>query len=198
MRLPLRCPAAGQTARDVALAVGGDALQAADRDRLFLHAAAPAGGLARAVAGAAENAGKDVRLPVDHDRRRHSRLRRSGGYIPGLACAPGRPTGSQPLCESSRVAQVGRLHDAGSPCRPQADSTRLVLLARIQRRSPPSQGERWLNSIKPRKVFIVGERSPPTRCGGALFGGGSPAFGAAIRGRGLRAQTIPGHVSASR
>ena len=56
----------------VVLEVGGDALQAADRDRLglgglrLLDAAAPAGRLARAVAGAAEDAGEDVRLPVDH------------------------------------------------------------------------------------------------------------------------------------
>ena len=57
---------------DVVLVVGGDALQAADRDRLgllalvLLDAAAPAGGLAGPVAGAPEDAGEDVRLPVDH------------------------------------------------------------------------------------------------------------------------------------
>ena len=51
---------------DVVLEVGGDALQAADRDRLVLDAAAPAGRLARPIAGPPENAGKDVRLPVDH------------------------------------------------------------------------------------------------------------------------------------
>jgi hypothetical protein len=62
----------GHAALTVALVVGGDALQAADRDRLrcrfvvFLDAAAPAGGLAGAVAGAAQDAREDVRLPVDH------------------------------------------------------------------------------------------------------------------------------------
>jgi len=56
----------------VALVVGSDALQAADRHRfrllavVFLDAAAPAGRLARAVAGAAENSRKNVGVPVDH------------------------------------------------------------------------------------------------------------------------------------
>ena len=47
---------ARQARLDVALVVRGDALEPADRDRLVLDAAAPAGGLARPVAGAAENA----------------------------------------------------------------------------------------------------------------------------------------------
>src|SRR5581483_4265769 len=55
-----------QPRADVFLVVGGDALQAADRNRVLLDAAAPAGRLARPVAGAAENSRKHVRLPVDH------------------------------------------------------------------------------------------------------------------------------------
>jgi hypothetical protein len=57
---------------DVVLVVGGDALQAADRDRFgllglcFLDPAAPAGGLAGPVAGAPEDAGKHVGFPVHH------------------------------------------------------------------------------------------------------------------------------------
>src|SRR5216683_4718941 len=58
----------------VVLEVGGDALQATDRDRfllavhqgLVLDAAAPAGRLAGAVAGAPEDSREDVGLPVDH------------------------------------------------------------------------------------------------------------------------------------
>src|ERR1041384_4612055 len=53
---------------DLALVIRGDAFQTADRHRLFLDAAAAAGGLAGAVAGAAEYAGKHVRIPVDHIR----------------------------------------------------------------------------------------------------------------------------------
>ena len=79
-----------QIAADIALVVGGDALQPADRDRLVLDPAAAAGRLARAVAGAPENAGKDVRFPVDRpglaepavgdqaDIFRHRRVRRAG------------------------------------------------------------------------------------------------------------------------
>ena len=51
---------------DVVLVIGGDALQAADRHRLVLDAHAPAGRLARPVAGAPEDSRKHVRVPVDH------------------------------------------------------------------------------------------------------------------------------------
>jgi hypothetical protein len=53
MRLPFLRAAGGRRGGDVVLVVGGDALQAADRDRLLLDAAAAAGRLAGAVAGAA-------------------------------------------------------------------------------------------------------------------------------------------------
>ena len=62
----------GQARADVVLEVGRHALEAADRYRLrllavaFLDAPAPAGGLTGAIAGAAEDAGEDVRSPVDH------------------------------------------------------------------------------------------------------------------------------------
>src|SRR5207302_3054090 len=45
--------------------VGGNPFQPADRHRLLLDPAAPAGRLARAIAGAPEDAGENVRLPVD-------------------------------------------------------------------------------------------------------------------------------------
>ena len=89
----------------VVLVVGGDALQAADRDRLglsplvLLDAAAPAGGLAGTVAGAAEDSGEDVRLPVDHVGVAVAALRRSAGCIREPGCGPGRPTGNRRLCE---------------------------------------------------------------------------------------------------
>ena len=51
---------------DVVLEVGGDALQAADRNRRFLDAAAAARRLARTIAGASQNSGKHIRFPVDH------------------------------------------------------------------------------------------------------------------------------------
>src|SRR5205814_1529523 len=54
-----------QISANVALVVGGDPLQPADRHRLGFDPAAAAGRFARPVAGAAEDAGKDIRLPVD-------------------------------------------------------------------------------------------------------------------------------------
>ena len=50
----------GQAVADVVLVVGGDALEAADRDRLLLDASAPAGRLARPVAGAPEDPGNTL------------------------------------------------------------------------------------------------------------------------------------------
>ena len=75
---------------DVILEIGGDALQAADRNRGFFDAAAAARGLAGTVAGAAENSRKHIRFPVDHvgvaiaafgnqaDVFRNGRVRRTG------------------------------------------------------------------------------------------------------------------------
>ena len=72
-RLPFFCAGAfGKLRADIALVVGSDALEAADRDGLGLglivlfDPSAPAGRFAGPIAGAAENAGEDVRLPVDH------------------------------------------------------------------------------------------------------------------------------------
>src|SRR4029077_11267321 len=56
----------GQAPADVVLEVGGNAFQSTDGDRLVLHTHAPGGGLARSVAGAAENPGKHVGFAVDH------------------------------------------------------------------------------------------------------------------------------------
>ena len=58
-----------QAVADIVLVVGGDALEAADRHRLLarlvLDARTAAGRLARAVAGASQHAGEDIRFPVD-------------------------------------------------------------------------------------------------------------------------------------
>jgi hypothetical protein len=65
----LAVPAGGelrQERADLALVIGRGTLQAADRHRLLLHPAAAAGGLARPIAGATQDAGEDIGLPVDH------------------------------------------------------------------------------------------------------------------------------------
>src|SRR5215467_15810434 len=56
-----------QIGADVTLVVGGDTLEPADRHRVLLDSAPSAGGLTRPVAGAPQNAGKDVRPPIDHE-----------------------------------------------------------------------------------------------------------------------------------
>ena len=66
MRLPFFADGLRHAVLDVVLEVGGDALQPADRDRRILDAAAAAGRLARAIAGASENSRKHVRSPIDH------------------------------------------------------------------------------------------------------------------------------------
>ncbi len=56
----------GSSVGDVVAMVGGDALQAADGDRLGFDALAATGRLAGPVADAPEDAGKDIRMAVDH------------------------------------------------------------------------------------------------------------------------------------
>ena len=117
-------PACGSRVADVFLEVGGDALQAADRDRLglalpgvaaLLDAAAAARGLAGTVAGAPENAGKDVRFPVDEvgvavaARGDQADVFGNGRY------GPGTPTGNRRPCGNSRVARYPSASNTSPP-----------------------------------------------------------------------------------
>ena len=100
---------AGQAVGYVALVVGGHALEAADRHRLFLDPAAAAGRLAGPVTGAAEDAGEDVGIPVDHERIGVA----AGGDHPDIF-RHGRVGGARPLAidhfvEVVGVPNVGRL-----------------------------------------------------------------------------------------
>ena len=106
---------------DVALVVGGDALEPADGDRLgrggigpgtvvLLYPPAPAGRFAGAVAGAAEDAGKDVAAPIDHVGIGVA----SGSDHPNVF-GDGRMCGAGPLTiddfmEGVRVPDIRRLH----------------------------------------------------------------------------------------
>jgi hypothetical protein len=109
---------------DVALEVGGDALEPADRHRFWLLSVvlldppAPARRLARAIAGAPEDPGKDVALPVDHvrvgiaaggdqaDVFRYWRMRRAG------------PLAVDDFMEDVGIADIGRLQRLSPACRP--------------------------------------------------------------------------------
>src|SRR5262249_36692829 len=100
----------GQALANILLEVGGDAFQPTNSDGLILHAHAAAGGLARPVAGAAENSGKHVGFPVDHvgvavaasgdhpDVFGNGRVRRTG------------PLAVHDLVEVVRPRNVGRFH----------------------------------------------------------------------------------------
>jgi rhodanese-related sulfurtransferase len=125
MRRPFFCAAAWrQQVADVALVVGGDALQAADRDRLLalaavrrfvLDAAAPTRRFAGAVAGAPEDAGKDVRHPVDH-----VGLAVAAGGDQANVFGNGRVGRACPLAIDDFVeivgdADIGRLQDPDQP-----------------------------------------------------------------------------------
>ncbi len=119
-RLPLPSAGAlGSVPRISLLVVGGDALQPADRHRLRLDAAPPAGGLARPIARPTEDSREDVGVPVDHvgvgvapgcdqpDVLRYRRVRRAG------------PLAIDDFVEVGGVADLGRGHapPRGKPSR---------------------------------------------------------------------------------
>ncbi len=103
-----------QQGLDVLLPVGRDPLQPADGDRLLLEASPPAGGLARAVAGAAEDAGKDVRLPVDQIGAVMVALRDPADVFRDRRVSRAGPLAVDDLMVIVRIGDVGRLHCAMS------------------------------------------------------------------------------------
>ena len=115
------------------LMIGGDALEPADRDRLLLEPSPAAGGLARTVAGAPQNPGEHVRLPVDHigavivarrdladifgDRRMRRARPLAIDHFVKVARDPRRPSASRPSRPSarSRDANLVRIHVLRQP-----------------------------------------------------------------------------------
>ena len=98
------------------LVVGGDALQAADGDRLglglvlLLHPAAAARRLARAVAGAAEDPGEDVRLPIDHVRVRIPPGGDHADVLGNRGMGRAGPLAIDNLVKVVGITNIGRLH----------------------------------------------------------------------------------------
>ena len=110
MRLPLRAfGRPRQPVADVALVVGRDALEPADRHRLFLDAAAAAGRLAGPVAGAAEDAREDVGFPVDHERVGVAASGDQPDVFRHGGVGRARPLAIDHLMEVVGVTDVGRL-----------------------------------------------------------------------------------------
>src|SRR6185503_11779016 len=100
----------GQPLPDVVLVVGGDALQAADRDRFLLDAAAPAGRFARPVAGAPEDPREYVGLPVDHVGVAVAARRDQPDVLGHGGMGGARPLTVHDLMEVVRRSNIGEFH----------------------------------------------------------------------------------------
>jgi hypothetical protein len=116
-----------QIRADVALIVGGNALQAADRDRLRLDAAAAAGRLAGSVAGAPENAGKDVRFPIDRPGLGIALLGDQPDVLRDRRVRRARPLAIDDFMEIVRISDIGGLQYAS----PAERRTRLIQGVRV-------------------------------------------------------------------
>ena len=147
-RLRQPCP-------DVPLVVGSDALQAADRDRLGLDAAASARRLAGAVAGPAEHPWEDVGVPVHHIGVGVA----AGGDQPdvlghGRVCRA-RPLTVDHLVEVSRVSRVGRRHAGVDGAAPR----RTLLGAEVLHHSPPLPHHPGSHRLPDHPVYRPGQSS---------------------------------------
>ena len=120
-RLPFFCfGIGGQAVDDRVLVIRRDPLQAADRDRLLLDPAAPAGGLAGAVADPAEDPREHVRLPVDHVRIGELPERDQADVLGDVGVRGTGPLAVDDPVEIVRVRCIGRLHaESGENRRPQ-------------------------------------------------------------------------------
>ena len=97
--------------------IGGDALQAADRNRLRFHAPAAARRLAGAVADAAENAGKDIGLTVDQVGLREHALRDEPNVFGNVGMGRAGPLAVDYAMKVIRISSIGRFHRLPSPLR---------------------------------------------------------------------------------
>ena len=100
---------------DVAAQVGGDALEAADRDRLLVDARAAARRLARAIARSPENPRENVRFPVEHVRVGVPSLRDHPDVLGHVGVRRTGPLAIDDLVEVAGITNVGWFHRLGSP-----------------------------------------------------------------------------------
>ncbi len=103
---------ARQPRRDhrVVTVVRGDALEAADRHRLLVHAAPPARRLAGPVARAPEDAGEHVGLPVEEVRVRVAALRDEPDVLGDVGVSRAGPLAIDNLVKVLWIASVRRRH----------------------------------------------------------------------------------------
>src|SRR5438270_7302267 len=97
---------------DITLIVGGNALQAADRHRLCLDPATAAGRFAGPVAGAPEDAGKDVRLPIDRPGLGIALLGDEADVFRDRRVRRARPLAIDDFMEIVRISDIGGLQYA--------------------------------------------------------------------------------------
>ena len=105
---------------DFSAQIGGDALQTADRNRLAIQAASPAGRLARAVAGAAQDRRKHIRFPIQHVGVGISALRDEADVLGNIGVRGACPLAINDFVEIVRVLNVSGFHaspiDAATGC----------------------------------------------------------------------------------
>src|SRR5207248_6962165 len=101
-----------QIGADITLIVGGNALQAADRHRLRLDAGAAASRFAGPVAGAPEDAGKDVRLPIDRPGLGIALLGDEADVFRDRRVRRARPLAIDDFMEIVRISDIGGLQYA--------------------------------------------------------------------------------------
>ena len=114
MRLPLPDRhGRGSSPVELALEIGRDALEAADRDRLVLDAAAAAGRLAGPIADAAEDAGKDVGVAVQQVGIGVAPLRDQPDVLRDVGVRRAGPLTVYHAMVIIRVRSIGRIHGVG-------------------------------------------------------------------------------------
>jgi hypothetical protein len=94
----------------IAAIIGCHPLQAADGDGLAIQASSAAGRLAGPVASAAEYAGKDIRLPVQHIRVRVAALRDQPNIFRNVRMGRASPLAVHNLVEVVRILYVSGNH----------------------------------------------------------------------------------------
>src|SRR5690606_2567036 len=100
----------GHEAVDVALVVGRDTFQPADRDWLLLDPAPAAGRLTGPITDPAEDAGEDVRLPIQHIGRCIAALCDEPDVLWNGCMARARPLTVYDLVEVLGIGNVRRSH----------------------------------------------------------------------------------------
>ena len=90
--------------------IGGDALEAADGDRLAVHARPAAGRFARTIAGAAQDAGKNVGFAVEEIGVREPAVRNQPNVLRDIRMRRTRPLTIHNAVVVRGVPDVRRIH----------------------------------------------------------------------------------------